>query len=105
MRTQILLTVFVCLLAVSCSNSSEKTADAKPSTVSVIDVNLFKTHIQKLASDEMEGRAPGSKGEELATAYISDYMKSIGLKTQMQAVPLVGVTSTPTPLKISGAKP
>lgn len=53
----------------------------------------------------MEGRAPGGKGEELATAYIGDYFKSIGLKTQMQAVPLVGVVSTATPLKITGEKP
>src|SRR5215471_453651 len=105
MRTQILPALFVCLLAVSCSNSSEKTADAKPSTASVIDVNLFKTHVQKLASDEMEGRAPGSKGEELATAYIGDYFKSLGLKTQMQAVPFVGITSSASPLKVTGDKP
>jgi Zn-dependent M28 family amino/carboxypeptidase len=107
MRTLILPVLLVCLLAVSCSNSAEKAAaDDKPSTTaSVIDVNLFKTHIQKLSADEMEGRAPGGKGEDLATAYIADYMKSIGLKTQMQAVPLVGVNSTPSPLKITGTKP
>src|SRR6185295_6402130 len=52
--------------------------------------------------DEMEGRAPGGKGEELATAYISDFYKSIGLKTQFQAVPMVGITSTASPLKLSG---
>ena len=51
----------------------------------------------------MEGRAPGSKGEELATTYIADYFKSIGLKTFFQGVPLVGVTSTVSPMKLSGA--
>ena len=29
-------------------------------------------HIKVLASDEFEGRAPGSKGEELSVKYISE---------------------------------
>ena len=29
-------------------------------------------HIKMLSSDEFEGRAPGSKGEELSIKYISD---------------------------------
>jgi Zn-dependent M28 family amino/carboxypeptidase len=62
----------------------------------------MKPHIQKLASDEMEGRAPGGKGEELATAYTSDFFKSIGLKTQFQAVPMVGVVPAVSPLRLTG---
>jgi hypothetical protein len=62
----------------------------------------MKEHIQKLSTDEMEGRAPGGKGEELATAYISDFYKSIGLKTQFQDVPMVGITSTVSPLRLTG---
>src|SRR5262245_22048464 len=67
-----------------------------------IDGNAMKSHIKKLASDDMEGRAPGGKGEELATAYIADFYKSIGLKTQLQPVPMVGITSTASPLKLAG---
>ena len=37
-------------------------------------------HIKILASDEFEGRAPGTKGEELSVKYISDQLKQIGLK-------------------------
>src|SRR6266567_2073432 len=37
-------------------------------------------HIKILASDEFEGRAPGTKGEELSVKYISDQFKQIGLK-------------------------
>src|SRR5215475_12654338 len=99
------LIILVVLICFSCSRPPEKTADAKPAAPSVIDVGNFKAQVQKLSSDEMEGRAPGSKGEELATNYIADYFKSIGLKTQMQAVPLVGVTSTASPLKLSGERP
>src|SRR2546425_4664314 len=84
------------LFCVSCSQPvvSEKTA--------AVDGTGIKAHIQKLASDEMEGRAPAGKGADLATAYISDFFKSIGLKTQFQAVPMVGITSTASPLQLSG---
>src|SRR6059036_224697 len=69
-----------------------------------IDGDSIKAHIQKLASDEMQGRAPGSQGEELATAYISNFYKSLGLKTQFQPVPMVGITATASRLELSGKK-
>ena len=65
-----------------------------------IDPDGISNHIQRLASDEMEGRAPGGAGEELATAYIADYFRSIGLDTSFQDVPLVGTTGTPTSLTL-----
>jgi Zn-dependent M28 family amino/carboxypeptidase len=58
-------------------------------------------HIRVLASDEFEGRAPGSKGEELTVNYIADQFRKLGLKpgnpdgTYVQKVPLVGVTGQP----------
>ncbi|HCU66550.1 MAG TPA: peptidase M28 [Rheinheimera sp.] len=41
-------------------------------------------YIKTLSSDEFQGRAPATKGEELTLAYISEHFKNIGLK------PLVG---------------
>src|SRR5215472_9998153 len=58
-------------------------------------------HIKVLASDEFEGRAPGSKGEELSVKYITDQFKKIGLRpgnpdgTYTQEVPLAGMKSEP----------
>ena len=58
-------------------------------------------HIKILASDEFEGRAPGTKGEELSVNYITDQFKKIGLKpgnpdgTYTQEVPLAGIKSEP----------
>jgi Zn-dependent M28 family amino/carboxypeptidase len=58
-------------------------------------------HIKILASDEFEGRAPGTKGEELSVKYIADQFKNIGLKpgnpdgTYTQEVPLAGIKSEP----------
>src|SRR5246127_5623165 len=59
-------------------------------------------HIKVLASDEFEGRAPGSKGEELSIKYISDQFKQIGLSpgnpdgSYFQEVPLAGIKTTPS---------
>ena len=64
--------------------------------------------IKMLASDEFEGRAPGSKGEELSIKYISDQFKTIGLKpgnpdgTYFQEVPLAGIKSEPAASFIVG---
>ncbi|MGI8820310.1 MAG: M20/M25/M40 family metallo-hydrolase [Chthoniobacterales bacterium] len=69
---------------------------------SAIDPGDLLKHITVLASDEFEGRAPGSKGEELSVKYITEQFKSAGLKpgnpngTYIQEVPLAGITTTPT---------
>jgi Zn-dependent M28 family amino/carboxypeptidase len=52
-----------------------------------------------LASDELEGRAPGSAGEDKTVAYLIAEFKKIGLQpgnpdgSYIQAVPMVGITS------------
>src|SRR5246127_784365 len=67
-------------------------------------------HIKGLASDEFEGRAPGTKGEELSVKYITDQFKQIGLKpgnpdgTYLQEVPLAGIKSYPQMLFVAGDK-
>ncbi|HMG33448.1 MAG TPA: M28 family peptidase [Blastocatellia bacterium] len=59
-------------------------------------------HIKILASDEFEGRTPGTKGEQLTVNYLVDKFKHFGLKagntdgTYIQKVPLVGITSEST---------
>ena len=66
-----------------------------------IDARRLLEHIKVLASDEFEGRAPGSKGEELTVNYLIDQFKKIGLRpgnkdgTYVQKVPLVGITPDP----------
>ena len=68
-------------------------------------------HIKTLASDEFEGRAPGSHGEDLSVAYLTEQFKKLGLKpgnpdgTYLQTVPLAGITSTPTASFTVGGKP
>ena len=55
--------------------------------------------IRALAADSFEGRAPGTRGEDSATAYIAARFRQIGLApgnpdgSYLQTVPLVGTTS------------
>jgi len=65
--------------------------------------------IKALSSDEFEGRAPGSKGEELTVKYLEEQFQKIGLQpgntdgTFVQSLPLVGITASNTrPLTVSG---
>ena len=72
-----------------------------------IDIEAMLAHTKILSSDEYEGRAPGTKGEERAVTYIADQFKNVGLKpgnsdgTYFQKVPLVGITAKPAPLVFS----
>ena len=63
-----------------------------------ITADSLLEHIRVLASDEFEGRAPGSPGEAKAVTYLTDQFQQIGLSpgnpdgTFVQQVPLVGIT-------------
>ena len=69
-----------------------------------IDTKELLAHVKTLSSDEFEGRAPGTKGEELSVTYLADQFKKVGLQpgntdgTYFQKVPLVGITPAPAPL-------
>jgi len=93
--------------------SSEKSAPTVAPAVSqnlpigqlpAIDLDALLAHTKVLSSDEFEGRAPGTKGEDLAVNYLADQFKKVGLKpgntdgTYFQKVPLVGITPAPAPL-------
>jgi Zn-dependent M28 family amino/carboxypeptidase len=59
-------------------------------------------HINVLASDSFEGRAPGTPGEEKTVQYLSAQFQQLGLQpgnpdgTYIQNVPLIGITPTIT---------
>src|ERR1700722_15803158 len=67
-----------------------------------ISTNRMMDHIRVLSSDEFEGRAPGTPGEEKTVKYLTEQFKSMGLKpgnpdgTYVQDVPLVGFAAKPT---------
>jgi Zn-dependent M28 family amino/carboxypeptidase len=73
-------------------------------TLPPVDGTAVLEHIKVLASDEYEGRAPGTKGEDLTVTYITDQLKKLGIKpgnpdgTYVQNVPLVGITVQQAPV-------
>lgn len=60
-----------------------------------------KAHMRFLSHDLLEGRAPGTRGDELATLFIASQFESYGLEpagddgTYFQRVPLIGIATTP----------
>ena len=68
------------------------------SSLPKIDPAAILQHIKVLSSNKLQGRAPGSVGEDLTVGYLETQFKDIGLKpgnpdgTWVQKVPLVGIT-------------
>ncbi len=66
-----------------------------------ISADRIKAHVAYLASDRLEGRGPGTRGEFLATEYLAAEFRQAGLKpagergTYFQPVPLVRVITSP----------
>lgn len=92
--------VILCAAATSLPAADELALRLQPALEAITPDGLL-AHIKILASDEFEGRAPGTKGEELSVKYISDRFKQIGLKpgnpdgSYVQEVPLAGIKSEP----------
>jgi Zn-dependent M28 family amino/carboxypeptidase len=66
---------------------------------SAIKSESLLDEIRTLSSDEFEGRAPGTHGEDLSIHYVADQFKKAGLEpgntdgTYFQKVPLVGIAA------------
>jgi len=66
-----------------------------------VSADQIKAHVAYLASDRLEGRGPGTRGESLATEYIAAEFQKSGLKpigkggTYFQRVPLMRVVTSP----------
>jgi len=92
--------VILCFSATSLFAADELALRLQPALEAITPDGLLFAH-KVLASDEFEGRAPGTKGEELSVKYIADQFKQIGLRpgnpdgTYMQEVPLAGIKSEP----------
>ena len=80
--------------------TSEGDADptAAPVVAAGISAGTLLAAVERLASDEFEGRAPGSAGEVRTIEYLTEQFSALGLApgnpdgTWVQNVPLVGIT-------------
>ena len=80
------------------STSAEKTASRS------ISAEALRAHVGFLASDLLEGRGPGTRGDALAQQYIATQFQLLGLKpagpegSYLQPFELVGMTGHPETL-------
>ncbi len=101
------LFIFLIILSLAgCKNKNERTFSASDS----ITADDLKKHISVLASDDFQGRAPSTQGEEKTINYLSDQFKQLGLQpgnngSYFQEVSLVKLTAdNAMKLSISGGK-
>ncbi|PYK73509.1 MAG: peptidase M28 [Verrucomicrobia bacterium] len=97
-----IIAILIALSLVKIGFAADSETDRLKPALDAITADGLLAHIKMLASDEFEGRAPGSKGEELSIKYIANQFKTIGLipgnpdGTYFQEVPLAGIKSAPT---------
>ncbi len=103
-----LLLIFVLALSGVAQRNIKKPAPAAvippipQSAYDQISAEDLLNHTRALSSDEFEGRAPGTHGEEMAVDYLQRKSEKFGLMpgnpdgTYIQKVPLVGITTPQT---------
>lgn len=84
------------------SESMDSMGSAVEAAINCITADSLLDHINILASDEFEGRLPGSIGEEKSIEYLRDQCQSFGLRPgnpeggYFQKVPVCGLKAEPT---------
>ena len=90
------------LTACSAGTGADANSPAVNTAADAITADGILGHIKNLSADSMEGRAPGTPGEEKAVAYMQGQFKALGLKpgnpdgTYIQNADLIGYSSKPT---------
>jgi Zn-dependent M28 family amino/carboxypeptidase len=87
-------TLALTLFAAACATAPGKQT-AEPYSSAPIDPNRLSIITKTLASDEFEGRGPGTAGDAKTVAYLSEQFRQLGLEpagdngTYLQRVPLI----------------
>jgi Zn-dependent M28 family amino/carboxypeptidase len=96
---------FLCILALSPFAPARAQKPAQPSAAAraaaAVSADVLRGHLEFLADDALEGRAPGTRGGELAQKYIASQFRRLGLEpvgdsgSYFQRVPIISLTPTP----------
>jgi Zn-dependent M28 family amino/carboxypeptidase len=84
------------------------TASAQHPTSTVMPIREIDANLRFLSLDLLEGRAPATRGGELAEQYIASQLQSYGVKpgangSYFQKVPIDVVTSDPKTIKVTAS--
>ena len=105
------LNSFLGLIAIlaACSSESDIETSRSGSELPELSAQGIADHMRILASDDFFGRGPGHLGGDLASAYIAEQFSEYGLEapggSYFQTVPMVGMTTDPTTVKLSFTGP
>lgn len=88
-------------LAAAADGAGAALPEAVASVTKSLKASEIAAHVRFLSSDLLEGRGPGTRGDQLAVAYIETRFQALGLLpagengTYRQKVPLIGVQTDP----------
>lgn len=86
----------ICALAVILAGCNAAGA-ARQQAAASITAEVYRGHVERLASDDFEGRGPGGRGEQATVEYLEQQFLALGLQpvggSFRQAVPLVEITA------------
>ena len=96
-------------LAAACAPTTDTALVPAGAASPDISVETLKEVTSTLASDSFEGRAPTTPAEEKTINYIAERFREAGLQpgnhgSWFQPVQLVELTTTPTPLRVTGGR-
>jgi Zn-dependent M28 family amino/carboxypeptidase len=96
-------TLIVCLAAAApLAAQAGSPASAATRATHALDARVLRAHLEFLADDALEGRAPGTRGGKTAAKYIATQFERLGLEpagdsgTYFQRVPIISLTPAPT---------
>jgi Zn-dependent M28 family amino/carboxypeptidase len=103
------LMLVLCLASLASSLPAQTNSTSQATRVArALDARVLRAHLEFLADDALEGRAPGTRGGKTAAKYIATQFERIGLEpagdsgTYFQRVPIIALTPQPT-LAVAGA--
>jgi Zn-dependent M28 family amino/carboxypeptidase len=89
--------LLICALAVMLAGCNALGA-SRQQAAEAITADTYRGYLERLASDEFEGRGPGSSGEQKTVEYLEQQLLALGLQpvgdSFRQSVPLVEITAT-----------
>ena len=89
------------LAGVGCGGAGDGSGTGAAGVAAGIGAETLLAGVERLASDAFGGRAPGSEGEALTVAWLTEQFSALGLEpgnpdgAWVQDVPLVGITPLP----------
>jgi Zn-dependent M28 family amino/carboxypeptidase len=96
--------VLLCLLSslpLTAQSQTSSSPSAAAKVAGAVDQRVFRSHLEFLADDALEGRRPGTRGGELAAKYIAAQFGRLGLQpagdsgTYYQHVTIITLTPSP----------